>query len=910
MLRCSLTVFFLLINAACFASVTFRGKVVDAETSDPLVGVVVTVNRQLETTDTNGEFVIVLNEVKKNQPVKLSRNGYETLTDTLLNGKTYELLMQSTSLQEVVVTATESKGITSSSKIGQHAMEHLQPSSFSDVLELLPGGMAQTPTLNTPNIIALREACTTPLSQYCTSSLGTLFMIDGSPLSTNANLQYVDGAWDTQTTYRDNTNAGVDMRSISTDDIESVEIVRGIPSAEYGELTSGLVKISRKKGGNNIAARFKADMSSKLLYVGKGWEWKPKKFSLNVSMDYLNSKADPRNIFETYKRLNGSVRLNKGWERDSTSLTSSLNLDYGGSFDDDKVDPDINYGGVDSYESSYNRMALDWSGELTNKRKFSLFRKAEAKLSLTNEKNLTSRTRLVQISRETPCTIATTEGESFAPLIYPYTYTATHKVDGRPMSSFAKVTSTFSLPKLKTSNNLKIGADWRYDKNWGEGQQFDQLAPLYPGVTSRPRKYYDIPSEQSLGAFAEEKVSAKMGKNTLDVEAGVRAASMLNLSENYAMHGKFYGDPRLNASWTFPAAKIARRKTIFTLAGGYGWHTKFPTIDQLYPEKAYIDIVEMNYWHTERAYRGIYTQTYIEDATNYELKPARNKKWEVRADILCAGNRLTVTYFEEDMTSGFRTMYTYKSYAYKNYDKSVIDADALTSVPDPSTLPYEETNELRAYSQTQNGSRTYKRGIEYTFTTVRFPVINTRLTINGAYFKTTYHNSMDVTEVPTSVVYGERSHYAGVYADDDGYIKEANNTNFTFDTDVPSIKMGFSLSAQCLWQTASQNMTKNNVPKAYIDRYGVMHEYTEEDAKDVVLQYLVRNYNASLYERETVPFCMNLNLKATKKLLQDRLMLALFVNKLFDAHPSYNRNGYTIRRYVTPYFGVEMNVKL
>lgn len=32
-------------------------------------------------------------------------------------------------------------------------------------------------------------------------------------------------------------NSGVDMRMISTDDIESVEIIRGIPSVEYSNLT-------------------------------------------------------------------------------------------------------------------------------------------------------------------------------------------------------------------------------------------------------------------------------------------------------------------------------------------------------------------------------------------------------------------------------------------------------------------------------------------------------------------------------------------------------------------------------------------------------------------------------------------------------------------------------------------------
>lgn len=39
---------------------------------------------------------------------------------------------------------------------------------------------------------------------------------------------------------------GTDLRQISADDIESVEIIRGIPSAEYGDLTSGLVVVHSK----------------------------------------------------------------------------------------------------------------------------------------------------------------------------------------------------------------------------------------------------------------------------------------------------------------------------------------------------------------------------------------------------------------------------------------------------------------------------------------------------------------------------------------------------------------------------------------------------------------------------------------------------------------------------------------
>ena len=41
-------------------------------------------------------------------------------------------------LNEVVVTASESKRATSASIVDRTAMKHLQPSSFSDLMELVP----------------------------------------------------------------------------------------------------------------------------------------------------------------------------------------------------------------------------------------------------------------------------------------------------------------------------------------------------------------------------------------------------------------------------------------------------------------------------------------------------------------------------------------------------------------------------------------------------------------------------------------------------------------------------------------------------------------------------------------------------------------------------------------------------
>ena len=310
------------------AQVIHGGVVMDAETKERIVGAVVIdeeSGKALAVTQGDGRFTIPKSKYKRIRIVYL---GYKALETGMTKDNRY-LIHTDNKLNEVVVTAQESKGLTSSSVIRRQAMEHLQPSSFADLLELLPGGRATTPSLSTPNNIYIREIATGN-SNYSTSALGTSFVIDGAPISTNANMQYMAGAWDAAATNRDNTNAGVDMRAISTDDIEKVEIVRGIPSVEYGDLTSGLVKIERKRGGRDLGFRLKSDMGSKLMYVAKGWEWDRQNMSLNVSADYLNSKADPRNRYETYKRLTLSSRLSKGWQGDACSMRLNASIDYTG----------------------------------------------------------------------------------------------------------------------------------------------------------------------------------------------------------------------------------------------------------------------------------------------------------------------------------------------------------------------------------------------------------------------------------------------------------------------------------------------------------------------------------------------------------------------------------------------------
>lgn len=895
--------------AAQHAATSVVGRVVDAQTKQPLVGAVVRVTGKVSRTaitDAQGRFAV---SATVGAEAEISYMGYTSKRLKLTPDGSYSLTPKAHQLGNVVVTATESHSLTSASNIARHAMQHLQPSSFADVLELLPGGMARDPQLSSPNTIHLREVAISS-SDYQTSALGTAFMIDGARMSTNANMQYVAGATDSRAQSRDFVNQGVDMRSISTDDIERVEVVRGIPSVEYGDLTSGLVKITRKRGGHNLSARFKADMSTKLFYVAKGLEWKPKNLSLNLSADYLINHADPRNVLENYSRLSVSARLYQKRKMRRYDAAWGLNADYGGSFDKDKVDPELNYGGVDRFSQSYNRFSTDASWTMTARRNARVWLKTvDLTASFSVENDRTSRTRLVQLDRETPAATSREEGEHDAVLITPYTYTATQTVEGVPVSAYVKASATIAPPTPRlTDVSLKIGADWQFDKNYGEGQKFNPLQPLYPSSSLRPRTYRSIPASHQTGAFAEIRMARSLGNFRLDMQGGVRASSLLHLPDNYQLHGKLYADPRLNAALTLPPLEISGRDLTLRLMGGVGQHTKMPTLNQLFPDRAYLDLVELNYYHSVKEYRRVVLQTYVIDPTNYSLRAARNLKWEVGIDASWWGNRLTLTYFKENMTSGFRDMLIYAPYSYKKYDASGIDANALAGQPDIALLPYETQTDLRAYYRTGNGSQELKRGVEFTLSTRRVPVVNTRLTVTGAWFRTEYRNSQAVMERPSRVVDGQQVNVVGVYRDDDGYIREMTNTNFTFDTDIPRLRLGISLSAQCVWLTANQSMPKENRPIQYMDASGVLHDFTEADAENPALSFLVRTYNSSLYERQTVPFSMNVNLKATKRLMNDRMMLALFVNKLWDAHPDYVRNNFKIRRYVTPYFGLEVNL--
>lgn len=891
------------ISLSAFAQKKTGGIVVDAASGDPVVGAAVTAGEAWALTDSLGRF-----EIKAvGGEIMITSLGYKSLKAALYQGMVYRLQVDVLALNEVIVTATENHGLTASSRIGADAISHIQPSSIADILELLPGGKASDPAFGSPQIINLRSAA--PLSSdYSTSALGTSFTIDGKPVSNNANLQYTPAYSNLGTNY---VNLGTDMRTISTEDIETVDIVRGIASVENGDLTSGLVKIRRKKGGNDIRARFKSDMKSKLLYVGKGWEWGGENRStVNASANLLDSQADPRNPRQNFKRLTGSLRFGKTWTKglDFTHVFNS-SLDYTGSFDDEKSDKNIDeIDGLpaETYKSTYNRLSLGLDYSVTAKDRDAFFRSFSLMSSLTAEKDLIDRWRNVILSADSPISISREPGEYDA-VIIPARYEATLKVDGRPFYVFVNSVAKFHAG----IHNLKLGAEWNMDKNYGKGSIFDIERPLSTASSRRPRAYSDIPAEHSVAVFAEENAEIPLGRFSLEWMLGVRASSFLGASDKYAVNGKIYVDPRANIRLNLPETMLKGYRFNAGIYAGVGLHTKTPTMDMLYPDYIYGDAIQLNYWPVQKELRRINFLVYRIDPTNYDLGAARNVKYEVGADASWNGWSFSADFFLEDMTSGFRGGSEYLSIVKKDYTETAIDKSALTGPPALEDIPYVLDTSLVAYGFSTNGSRTLKRGIEFTLSSRRIPKVNTKVTLNGAWFRTDYMNSQPEYEHPSKIVNGKPYPYVAIYEKNDGRMYESFNTNVMFDTQVPRLGLIFSTSFQCTWFTGNKSFADDSRPVAYIDKNLVRHEYTDESDADGVLHVMVREFSPEMLKYRRNPAYVHINLKITKKFYQDKVSTSLFVNRMFSIAPDYhNEAGVLVRRSTVPYFGMELDFKL
>ncbi|MBR8534314.1 TonB-dependent receptor [Carboxylicivirga sediminis] len=848
---------------------------------------------------------------KGNHEIQVSCIGYNTASAnvTLTADTTITIKLQSDdiNINEVVVTATDNEGPGSGSKINRKAIEHIQASSFADVMQLVPGGKSQEPDLSKVNPISIRQ-----VGSDVNTALGTAFILDGAPISNEANMLAPEGtASDIKLDNRTNVSNGMDMRSIPTDQIESIEVIQGIPSVVHGDLSTGAIIINQRHGITPWQGRIKSDARNKLFSLGKGIDLGQKAGTINFNGDYLIFNSDPRNPYEGYQRYTFSSRYFNHLQLANSSINIKGNLSYTGSADKDRNDPEIDDQANDQFRTNYNSLSYTLNTEWNFN---SWFQQVILSSRASYASNKLYRQKFISNGGPMPAPINTAAGESYG-IYLPATYEAFYRMEDKPLNVFNQLSARLVSSKGVISHSIVGGLEWRYDKNLGQGEIYDLERPMYPSfrgsysVSTRPRDLSSIPSVQKLAFFAEDNMNASLGEHKIDAQLGIRGTNLLNLSDTYDMSGKIYLEPRLNMQYTLPDFSLNKQNVQLSIHGGIGHHYKFPTLNQLHPNELFFDLVQLNYYSQNPDLRSLHIKTIVENPTNYELQPASNLKWEFSLHLKVDEHLFYMTYFNERMNNGFMTQNQWQSQSYRLYNTDGLNPVAPPQVDD---LPYTNTQIINTFSQTHNGAGVYKEGLEYQMTFARFNNINTRLTVNGAWFNTTYQSNIYQVFHPNRVINNQPFPYAGIYDEHIGSDRTLQqfNTNFQFDTQITRLGLIFTSTIECTWFSNSENHTSGGWPVAYIDVFGQKHLFTDQDKNDPILEQLYLGKNDEYFHRLNEPFGTNLNIRVSKQFKKGH-NLSFYVNNLISYYPDYYNNYHRrIQRINQPYFGMELNINI
>lgn len=163
---------------------------------------------------------------------------------------------QTLALNEVTVTAErKATDATTAYTLGRTALDHLQSVNVSDALSLLPGEQTSKfkGLTSSAQVITLRGEST----EMGNPDFGTVVEMDGVRLSGNATAA---------------STSGTDTRNIGNSNVERIEVITGVPSVEYGDLTNGVVKIVTRKGKSPLIVDVAVRPTTQSYAVSKGVE--------------------------------------------------------------------------------------------------------------------------------------------------------------------------------------------------------------------------------------------------------------------------------------------------------------------------------------------------------------------------------------------------------------------------------------------------------------------------------------------------------------------------------------------------------------------------------------------------------------------------------------------------------------
>lgn len=793
-------------------------------------------------------------------------------------------------------------------RIGQTALEYIQPTSLADVFLLLPGSVYKENDMTQFSQTSARQVGTD-----ANTSMGFAVVADGAPViedGTRAQMIGITrsgGPYDSEIATRSGLNQGTDMRYFSTDHIQSVEYTPGIASARYGNLSSGMLNIQSKHGVGPFRARIKSDLKNTLLYAGKGFRLGEHTGTLHVGADYLHSINDPREQMDKFERITAQAYYNNRAMVARVPIDIDVKLSQTLTINKMKRD-ELTQEYDEDYKADYSRTGLMLKGVASLGKPW--LHKAELMLNADFTRDKISRHKLV-LSSSGPMNVPMAYAEGEHEGVYlPGKYYSDYYVMNKPLNIVAQLNLLSRLNIWDGGNaNIQYGIEYTDIKNHGKGAVVkDPTRPPFPYDNSymRPRPNYSVPALRNGACYFQTDLVADGRNYKLLFQAGVRAISMMNLPSDYYLHNKVMPDPRLNLSFS-----IGRRFKN-TLRIGYGQQTKLPTLDYLYPEKVYKDFYMLNAYTDNPAYRHLITYTNIFDITNRNLRANCNRKFEAGWETEYAGVTLSFTAFYERSKRGYEFFTTYSPLTYDLYTTLRPGLDTSNRHLEKSDYIKESYSLFTTTTRVENSSDVTKRGIEYRLTIPQIEIILTSFEINGAYYQTDYASSLPLQYYPAVKIGGKEYPYVGIYDNHARNRYRRLNTNIWANTHISSFRLMITNFVQMIWLNTSQyNDNHRYTPQSYMDLQGNVHAVDATmlnaiNADFGTERYLKRTIMPINYARNERPFSLLWNIKATKEFGRGT-KVSFFVNRIVDVSPKYlSGSKKTRREWNDPYFGLEI----
>jgi len=889
------------------------GKVVDENDQPlPFANVSILELSQAVLTGSKGEFRFSVEKTKKSeftvvasyigkQPKKITINpllSYSNLVIKMDDASLY--------LKEISVSANKAMSGNSNSSIffNRELIEQTQALSLADVLNQLPGKSITAPSITNPNILTLRSVAGDSWSTDVFSrnnAFGVTYILDGVQLSNDANMQaqnqavngflnpYIQGEYglglnNRNTTTSDNAFSGNDMRQISVDNIESIEVISGVASAKYGDYTDGAVIINRQAGRSPYNMRVSLRNGTTQYSLSKGLQLSKKLGAINYDVNYLKANNDPRDNLKSYNRVSArimhSIALGANDRFKNTfSMGLSANLD-GTKLDID--DPAERKSRFEYKQFTFsNRLSYQFAQS-------AFFKKVDFSVGLSTGRQYSSMQ--YRIAGESfPYVEAYKEGLNVGDYANGY-YLGETVIEGKPFTSNANLNLSAEYKTLNINHRLSIGANAYYSDNFGRGQIIDPSKPLFSSSTEQSYNYNQLKGVLNVGAYLEDGFAIPLFNSDLNVRTGIRVDQQ-NKALNFS--------PRINTNY-----KITDK---LTLGFSYGIATKAPSLAHLSPGPIYFHtpLIRANNEDPDKRLYLVYTN--IINPENNQLKPSRSNTAEFSTSFISNGFNFSFSAYIKNTKDGFSTKRIIKEIVVPSYTYYINDEGKAAYSPTGGGI-----KRSISYNQMINSQNTNNKGLEFMISTPKIPAISTSFSISAGYTNSFFYDTYPYMNIVNmDGVDFTRDAVFAVYEPENRRNIQWR-TNISSNTHIPSLGLMIGIIGDFPFKTKSVYYNRSAYPIGYYNAELKYFPIENFDPDNPVYGHLALLPTSPERENERYPIIYgNVHLRMSKEIAK-RLRFSFNVYNMLNWRPKYTveSSGNLVVLNSSPSFGAEISLKL